>query len=98
MRDCDPFQDLRRDASGAVVIPLRKWREILFVGAMRPVDGGAAFMRDPQRRLPSLRRPGALPLGRRFRAETIARVRQAVADPLNPPQRDRTRIRLVPLD
>ncbi len=92
-----PFHDIGEDDSGALTIPLRKWREIRFVGAMRPVDGGKAWMRDPERALPPLRKPRALPLGRKFRVELLPPLREAVPDPLNPPQRDRSRIRLIPV-
>ncbi len=96
MPDEHPFHDVGE--SGALTIPMRKWREIVFVGAMRPVDGGAAWMRDPERALPPLRRPRALPLGRRFRVERLPPLRRSVPDPLHPPRRDRSRIRLAPVE
>ncbi len=90
-----PFHNVSGDDSGALVLPLRKWREILFVGAMRPVEGG--YVRDPERPLPPLRTSRALPLGRKFRVERLPPVRESTPDPLNPPQRDRSRVRLVPV-
>ncbi len=90
-----PFHDISGDDSGVLVLPLRKWREILFVGAMRPVEGG--YVRDPERPLPPLRTPRALPLGRKFRVERLPPVRESTPDPLNPPRRDRSRVRLVPV-
>jgi len=90
-----PFHDISGDDSGALVLPWRKWREILFVGAMRPVDGG--YVRDPERPLPPLRTPRALPLGRKFRVERLPPVRESTPDLLNPRRRDRSRVRLVPV-
>ena len=55
-----PFEDVRREASG-FSIPELKWRELLFVGALRPE--GSAFVRDPSRPLPPFRDPGLFPEG-----------------------------------
>jgi hypothetical protein len=45
-------------------IPELKWRELLFVGALRP--DGDWFVRDPARPLPPFRTPGLFPYGQRF--------------------------------
>lgn len=60
-----PFEDVRPEAGG-FSIPELKWRELLFVGALR-VDG-SAFVRDPSRPLPAFRDPGLFPAGVRFLA------------------------------
>ena len=63
----EPFADVVLLEGGAFSIPDLKWRELLFVGAVRP--DGAAFVRDPSRPLPPFRREGLFPAGVRFRAE-----------------------------
>ena len=60
-----PFEDVRETADG-FSIPELKWREILFVGALR--RDGEAFVRDPSRPLPPFRVPGLFPEGARFTA------------------------------
>jgi hypothetical protein len=60
-----PFADVRFEAIG-FSIPELKWRELLFIGALRP--DGDAFVRDPARPLPAFRVPELFPEGRRFRA------------------------------
>ena len=45
-------------------LPELKWRELLFVGALRAE--GEVFVRDPSRPLPSFRRPDLFPVGQRF--------------------------------
>lgn len=47
-------------------LPLLKWRELLFVGAL--VHDGDTYRRDPARPLPPLREPDLFPEGARFRA------------------------------
>jgi len=47
-------------------IPELKWRELLFVGALR--REGDAFIRDPSRPLPPFRAGNLFPEGQRFRA------------------------------
>ena len=54
-------------AEGGFSLPELKWREILFVGALR--RAGDAFVRDPCRPLPPFRREGLFPEGVRFRVE-----------------------------
>jgi len=59
----DPFEDVRETADG-FSLPELKWRELVFVGAMRAE--GALFVRDPSRPLPAFRRPDLFPEGQRF--------------------------------
>ena len=58
-----PFADVRLEAEG-FSMPELKWRELVFVGALRPV--GDAFVRDPARPLPPFRLPDLFPEGVRF--------------------------------
>ncbi len=60
----DPFADVVL-FEGGFSIPELKWRELLFVGALRP--DGDGFVRDPARPLPPFRRDGLFPEGVRFR-------------------------------
>jgi hypothetical protein len=62
----DPFADVV-PVEGGFSIPALKWRELLFVGAMRPQ--GEGFVRDPARPLPPFRQEGLFPAGVLFRAE-----------------------------
>jgi hypothetical protein len=64
-----PFEDVRQTADG-FSIPELKWRELLFVGAVR--RDGQAFVRDPSRPLPPFRVPGLFPEGERFTATVEA--------------------------
>jgi hypothetical protein len=64
----EPFADVV-DVEGGFSIPDLKWRELLFIGALRPE--GDAFVRDPARPLPLFRREGLFPEGVRFRAERV---------------------------
>ena len=64
-----PFEDVRREASG-FSIPELKWRELLFVGALRAE--GDSFVRDPSRPLPLFRDPDLFPEGVRLRARRDA--------------------------
>ena len=59
-----PFADVLECRDG-FSIPELKWRELLFIGALRP--DGDAFVRDPARPLPPFRLPGLFPEGVRFR-------------------------------
>lgn len=65
-----PFEDVRFEASGAFSIPELKWRELLFIGALR--RDGDGYVRDPSRPLPSFRTEGLFPEGARFRAAPAA--------------------------
>ena len=63
-----PFEDVQVTAEG-VSLPELKWRELLFVGAMRA--DGDAFVRDPARPLPPFRQPDLFPEGRRLTATRV---------------------------
>ena len=63
--DRSPFADVLPLADG-FSIPELKWRELLFIGALRP--DGDAYVRDPARPLPEFSLPGLFPEGQRFRA------------------------------
>ena len=65
MDEPSPFADVRFEAGG-FTIPELKWRELLFIGALRAE--GDVFVRDPARPLPAFRVPGLFPEGERFRA------------------------------
>lgn len=98
MSDRGPFHDLRAVGDrGAFSVPLRKWREILFIGAMREIDDGL-YVREPSRSLPPMREPGYFAAGKRFRAERLPDPREGRADSLNPRIRDRSRVLLTPVD
>ena len=60
-----PFEDVRETADG-FSIPELKWREVLFVGALR--RDGDTFVRDPSRPLPPFRAAGLFPDHARFTA------------------------------
>jgi hypothetical protein len=62
----EPFADVV-PVEGGISLPELKWRELLFVGALRPE--GEAFVRDPSRPLPPFRQEDLFPEGERFRAE-----------------------------
>jgi len=65
-----PFEDVRATGDG-FSIPELKWRELLFVGALR--RDGEAFVRDPSRPLPPFRAGDLFPEGERFTATSIGR-------------------------
>jgi hypothetical protein len=60
-----PFEDVQPTEDG-FSIPELKWRELLFVGALRPEGDG--FVRDPSRPLPPFRVAGLFPEDARFAA------------------------------
>jgi len=62
----EPFADVLVLEDG-FSLPELKWRELVFVGALRPE--GDVFVREPSRPLPPFRRPGLFPEGARFRVE-----------------------------
>jgi hypothetical protein len=68
----DPFADVV-PVEGGFSLPELKWRELLFVGALR--REGDAYVRDPSRPLPPFRREGLFPEGVRF---LVARTRGRV--------------------
>jgi hypothetical protein len=63
--DASPFADVWRLEDG-FSIPELKWRELIFIGALR--KDGDTYVRDPARPLPEFRLPGLFPEGQRFRA------------------------------
>ena len=65
MVDERPFEDVVTTEDG-FSIPELKWRELVFIGALRP-EGGA-FVRDPSRPLPPFRAGDLFPEGQRFLA------------------------------
>jgi hypothetical protein len=62
----EPFADVVLLGEGGFSLPELKWRELLFIGAVRAE--GAGFVRDPARPLPPFRLPGLFPNGVLFRA------------------------------
>lgn len=64
MADQEPFADVEPTVDG-FWIPELKWRELVFIGALRP--DGDGFVRDPTRPLPPFRVSGLFPEGVRFR-------------------------------
>ena len=67
----EPFADVQLAPPDGFSIPELKWRELLFIGALRP--DGDAFVRDPTRPLPAFRIPDLFPEGARFRAQSDGR-------------------------
>ena len=59
-----PFADVVLFEDG-FSLPELKWRELIFIGALRPE--GDLFVRDPSRPLPPFRLPDLFPEGARFR-------------------------------
>jgi hypothetical protein len=67
----EPFADVHLFPDG-LSLPDLKWRELLFIGALRAA--GDAYVRDPSRPLPPFVLPDLFPDGVRFRvAERDAR-------------------------
>lgn len=65
MIDERPFEDVEMTGDG-FSIPELKWRELVFVGAVR--REGETFVRDPSRPLPPFRAGELFPEGQRFEA------------------------------
>ena len=65
MTDERPFEDVRETADG-FSIPQLKWRELLFVGALR--REGEGFVRDPSRPMQPFRKGDLFPPGILFLA------------------------------
>ena len=63
MADDSPFTDIQPSGRG-FSIPELKWRELLFIGALR--REGDAFVRDPSRPLPPFADEGLFPEGQLF--------------------------------
>lgn len=68
MVDERPFEDVRPAGDG-FSLPALKWRELLFIGALR--RDGETFVRDPTRPLPPFRAGDLFPVGERFTATPI---------------------------
>ena len=64
MVDNRPFENVRREGA-SFWLPRRKWRELLFIGAV--VSTGEFYVRDPSRPMPEFRDPDLFPDGVRFR-------------------------------
>jgi hypothetical protein len=60
----EPFADVRIGPDG-LSLPDLKWRELLFIGALRA--DGDAFVRDPSRFMPPFALGDLFPAGVRFR-------------------------------
>jgi hypothetical protein len=60
-----PFADVR-DEDGGFSLPQLKWRELLFIGAIR--REGEHYIRDPLRPMPPFARSGLFPDERRLAA------------------------------
>jgi hypothetical protein len=58
-----PFTDVQLEADG-LWLPELKWRELLFVGALR--REGESYVRDPARPLPAFAVPDLFPAGASF--------------------------------
>ena len=59
----EPFADVQ-ETEGGFSIPALKWRELVFVGALKP--DGDGFVRDSSRPLPPFLIPDLFPEGTRF--------------------------------
>ena len=70
MVDERPFEDVEMAEDG-FSIPELKWRELVFIGALR--REGETFVRDPSRPLPPFRAGDLFPEGQRFAATPIGR-------------------------
>lgn len=68
--DQEPFADVTLTEDG-LSLPELKWRELVFVGALR--SEGGAWVRDPSRPLPPFRLPDLFPDGQRFRVRRAGR-------------------------
>ncbi len=64
MVDERPFENVKREGS-SFLLPRRKWRELLFIGALVPQ--GDLYIRDPTRPMPAFRDPDLIPEGVLFR-------------------------------
>lgn len=60
----EPFADVQPTLDG-FSLPDLKWRELIFIGAVRPEGDG--FVVDPRRPMPRFRRGDLFPRGVRFR-------------------------------
>jgi hypothetical protein len=60
-----PFEDVVLTNDG-FSIPELKWRELVFIGAVREEGGLGLFVRDPSRPMPPFRRDGLFEEGHRY--------------------------------
>jgi hypothetical protein len=63
-----PFADVREEAGG-FSIPRLKWRELLFIGALRKAADGHGYERDHSRPMPPFRAGDLFPRDARFLAD-----------------------------
>jgi hypothetical protein len=63
-----PFEDVQPAGDG-FSLPALKWRELVFVGALRAE--GEAFVREASRPLPPFRIADLFPEGQRFSARRV---------------------------
>lgn len=68
MVDERPFENVTREGD-AFLLPRRKWRELLFIGALVP--RGEHYVRDPSRPMPAFRDPDLIPDEVLFRVELV---------------------------
>jgi hypothetical protein len=66
--DQSPFEDVQ-DTDEGFTLPELKWRELVFIGALRPESG--AFVRDQQRPMPAFKTPNLFPDGARFEVHRL---------------------------
>lgn len=66
------FQDIVREDPWHFDLPDLKFRELLFVGALKPSRGEGCYERDISRPLPLFREPDLIPSGVLFRVERRA--------------------------
>jgi hypothetical protein len=66
--DQSPFEDVQGAEEG-FSIPDLKWRELVFIGALRPEGNG--FVRDSQRPMPAFKTPNLFPDGVRFEVHRL---------------------------
>lgn len=65
MTDDAPFEDVEGEER-RFRLPKRKWRELLFIGALVREPGTEYYVRDPTRPLPPFRKGELFPDGARF--------------------------------
>ena len=68
------FEDVKKHDGGALDLPDLKFRELIFIGALRRVDDGADPAKaevevDGSRPMPPFREEGLFPPGSRYRVE-----------------------------
>ena len=64
MVDERPFENVIHEGD-SFLLPRRKWRELLFIGALVP--RGELYVRDPARPMPAFRDPDLIPDDAAFR-------------------------------